>query len=228
MTQRNQRHKVLRDDVRVSENVAKFLDNQSMSARHRSFDYCYNYFQDARTANEQHQLTSADRIELSCLHLGFYLASWGMYRGSGQLLNNSMSALESVIGVISTTPEEVWAIDAGKYDAAAIDMVLDVASQLRKAFPGQASPTLLTKTMLGTFGVVPAFDQFFVRGFGVRTLNRTSLQEIDAFVHNNRDAIEAARTSTIRFHTGEASGHRYTAAKVLDMVFYIEGGGRLA
>lgn len=228
MAKRNPRHQVLRENVQVAENVARFLSNESMSARHRSFDYCYNYFQDARTANEQHELTSADRIELSCLHLGFYLASWGMYRGSGQLLNNSLSALEPVIGAISTAPEEVWDIDAGEYDAVAIDMVLDVASQLRKEFPGRASDTLVTKTMLGAFGVVPAFDQFFVRGFGERTLNQTSLQAIDAFVRNNRVAIEAAQASTIRFRTGEASGHRYTAAKVLDMVFFIEGGGRFA
>ncbi len=50
--------------------------------RYTSFDYCYNYF---RTTNDLNQ-----DIEKSCLVLGFYLASWGMFRGSSFLLQHSI------------------------------------------------------------------------------------------------------------------------------------------
>ena len=50
--------------------------------RNTSFDYCYNYF---KTTED----LTAD-LEKSCLVLGFYLASWGMLRGSSFLLQKSI------------------------------------------------------------------------------------------------------------------------------------------
>ena len=52
------------DDARANEN-----------GRSRSWEHCYRVFRDARTD------PSPDYDYLS-LHLAFYLASWGMYRGS--------------------------------------------------------------------------------------------------------------------------------------------------
>ena len=52
------------DDARANEN-----------GRSRSWEHCYRAFRDARTD------PSPDYDYLS-LHLAFYLASWGMYRGS--------------------------------------------------------------------------------------------------------------------------------------------------
>ena len=56
------------DDARANEN-----------GRSRSWEHCYRVFRDARTD------PSPDYDHLS-LHLAFYLASWGMYRGSSFLL----------------------------------------------------------------------------------------------------------------------------------------------
>lgn len=49
------------------------------NARFRSWEHCYKSFYDARKNNNQ------DYDYLS-LQLAFYLASWGMYRGSSFLL----------------------------------------------------------------------------------------------------------------------------------------------
>jgi hypothetical protein len=43
--------------------------------RLRSWDHCYNFFQ-----------SKFDSAEHASLHLAFYLASWGMYRGRSFLL----------------------------------------------------------------------------------------------------------------------------------------------
>src|ERR1043165_5225917 len=48
--------------------------------RYRSWDHCYFYFQGLATSS-----TKKD-IDLASLHLAFYLASWGMYRGSSFIL----------------------------------------------------------------------------------------------------------------------------------------------
>lgn len=68
-------------------NIKRYLDGVSESdgrrpdARYASFDYCFNYFQSFREARNIAALASSANLQLSCLHLGFYLASWGMLRG---------------------------------------------------------------------------------------------------------------------------------------------------
>ena len=48
--------------------------------RYRSWGHCYRYFARRR------RIRSAQGIDHGALQLGFYLASWGMYRGSSFLL----------------------------------------------------------------------------------------------------------------------------------------------
>jgi hypothetical protein len=88
----------------IKGNLDAFLRRRSPAARYASFDYCFNYFQDARDAQESVGLASGDRLELSCLHLGFYLASWGMMRASGGLRGRSLDELVPVVQVIADEP----------------------------------------------------------------------------------------------------------------------------
>lgn len=61
--------------------------------RYRSWELCYNYF---------HQNT-IDAVALdrdrAALELGFYLASWGMYRGSSFLLQHAYTVHRGAIDV---------------------------------------------------------------------------------------------------------------------------------
>ena len=52
--------------------------------RYKSWEYCYQNFIEARNR----ELNRSD-IDALSLHLAFYLASWGMYRGSSFLLHSS-------------------------------------------------------------------------------------------------------------------------------------------
>lgn len=67
------------DDARANEN-----------GRSRSWEHCYRVFRDARTD------PSPDYDYLS-LHLAFYLASWGMYRGSSFLLQKDYKVLSPIV-----------------------------------------------------------------------------------------------------------------------------------
>ncbi len=78
-------------DVDVAANLKAFMTDRSPEGRYASFDYCFNYFQDARERDELHGLADGNGLLLSCLQLGFYLASWGMMRGSSRLLQKSAS-----------------------------------------------------------------------------------------------------------------------------------------
>jgi hypothetical protein len=77
--------------------------------------------------------------------------------------------------------------------------------------------------MLGAFGCVPAFDRFFRVGFGTSRFGPKALAGIERFYQVNAETIDRHRVATLDFATGEPTSRTYTAAKVIDMIFFIEG-----
>lgn len=150
--------------------IDEFHRDTSAKQRYASYDFCYGYFQTHR-----HHL--AENMELSCLHLWSYLASWGMLRGSSKLLQEcSMKSLSEVINYIDRLPEKIWNIDVPDYTSEEIlDKIVKIYSDLQERVAGikfeedstgvSPTKTLITKIMLGTLGCVPAFDNNFVKAF---------------------------------------------------------------
>lgn len=209
-------------DLDIRANLATYLDDLNAEARYASFDYCFNYFQSHREAENLPALMEGEALQLSCLHLGFYLASWGMLRGSSELLRRSMRTFVPVVQAITTAPAAIWDVDANDYSAEACSRILDFGHVLRGALPSGSSDILVTKIMLGTIGCVPAFDTYFKHGFKVWTFGRKSLQKVGRFYDENAEVIEAHRTPTLDFDTGQPTHWLYTRAKVIDMVCFIE------
>jgi hypothetical protein len=212
-------------DDEVEAYISRYLGDRSPAARYSSFDYCFNYFQSHSRADRVANLAGSAELQSACLQLGFYLASWGMYRGSTELLRHSAKSLEPVIQAVVEAPPEIWRLDVDGYDADGIDLVLDVGSRLRKSFPGRTSDTLVTKAMLGVFGCVPAFDLFFRQGFGVSTFGRKALVRIRDFSRDHAAVIERNRVPTLDFASGAITERTYPRAKVVDMIFFMKGGG---
>jgi hypothetical protein len=211
----------------ITRNLDAYLRAREATARYTSFDYCYNHFQSHRSRGLA-ELASPSGMELSCLHLGFFLASWGMLRGSAVLLRRSIKHYVPLIDVIASVDPAVWEIDAHAYTDESIQLLLEAARQLSTALPEGASDTLVTKIMLGVFGCVPAFDTYFRKGFGVGAFSKKSLRKVAGFYQDNAEAIEAYRVPTLDFATGEETTHKYTRAKVIDMIFFVEGGAPAA
>lgn len=65
----------------IINSVAKFYNQlkRDENGRYRSWEYCYSSFYEARNGDDMD-------FEYLSLQLAFYLASWGMYRGSSFLL----------------------------------------------------------------------------------------------------------------------------------------------
>lgn len=208
--------------VDVDNNLRKFLDGRTPGARYASFDYCFNHFQEAHEAGETAQLADEDHLLLSCLQLGFYLASWGMMRPSGELLQRSVRELVPVVEVIAAEPAITWKLDADSYPDTTNE-VLALARRVRRAFTVVASDILVTKTMLGVFGCVPAFDRFFRSGFGCHTLCKAALNRIGQFYQDNQAKIDAQQIFTLDFTTGFDTARTYPKAKIIDMIFFEEG-----
>jgi hypothetical protein len=221
--------------VDIDRNIKRFMSDPGPDRRYASFDYCFNYFQGFREQDRVKELAAPQNIQLSCLHLGFYLASWGMFRSS-VIRSRSVYQFRPVVELIANTPRDIWEIDADSYCPDACRVLVETASQIRRAlqFPRDKRPpsdTLVTKIMLGVFGNVPAFD-IWVRAGLISTegmvgqFGTGALQRIGKFYKENEGAIERNRIPTLEFGTGETTERKYTRAKVIDMVFYVEGGGR--
>jgi len=209
-------------------NIKKYLEGDADSegrkpdARYASFDYCFNYFQSFRETGESAALASPANVQLSCLHLGFYLASWGMLRGSAELLQKSARHLAPVVEIVDDADTSIWEIDDHCYTEANIQRILDAARTFRQSQPGM-SDILVTKIMLGVFGNVPAFDTNFKKGFRVATFGPKALRKVGAFYQENSHLIDRYCIPTLDFVKGKPTQRSYTRAKVIDMAFFIEG-----
>jgi hypothetical protein len=193
--------------------------------RYRSWEHCYGYFR-AHTA----QAIAADRHH-AALQLAFYLASWGMYRGSSFLLQRDYTVH---LGVIDELTNPAFAslreqeFGAGPSDKDLLPLVLKAADAVRKRYKPfapaadsrQPSDTLVTKVLLGTLGCLPACDRYFIAGFKkagltLSSLNAKSAARILKFCHDNLAPlrVEQARIETL-------SGIHYPLMKLVDMYFW--------
>lgn len=224
--------------INIEQNVRTYLGDRSPVERASSFDYCFNYFRDFRDRDATAEIAAPPNLDLSCLHLGYCLASWGMLRGSTLLHTKSYRFFDTVIGAIAEEPNISWDLDVDGYSDDGITALINTRGRLAHALTASAidgrtrapTDTLLTKVMLRVFGSVPAFDTFFLRGFrsmtGTRgTFGRRSLQAVGTLYSTHADAIEEHRVQTIDGRSGQPTNRRYTRAKVIDMVLLIEGGG---
>jgi hypothetical protein len=207
--------------------VNQFKNQLQPDHRYASFDYCYNYF---RTQND----ITRD-IEKSCLVLSFYLASWGMYRGSGFLLQKSAKYLEPAIRFISTLDKSVWKIDVDTYDEKSIQTIIKIYNDIKFCLikSDNSDLTLITKILLGVFGFMPAFDNYFCNYFraiysgqcGFRKVNVKSLSFIKDFYESNKTTIDrlSDETFTTDFKTGQKTTLNYSKAKIIDMYGFTAG-----
>ena len=196
------------------------------NGRSRSWEHCYRVFRDARTD------PSPDCDYLS-LHLAFYLASWGMYRGSSFLLQKDYKVLVPIVEKI-LKPEydclfglactDLWESEVqdrlkelGDYIAEHFGLIRDEVAG--REVPTPVSPVLITKILMGTLGCVPAYDRFFVDGikkYKVTTqeYSRNSLLKLVGFYEAHNDRLEEARRG---MRVGDLI---YPQMKLLDMGFW--------
>ena len=206
------------DDARANEN-----------GRSRSWEHCYRVFRDARTD------PSPDYDYLS-LHLAFYLASWGMYRGSSFLLQKDYKVLSPIVEKI-LKPEYDCLFGLACADLRNDDVQTqltnvynDIANYFRpirdqvagREIASPVSPVLITKILMGTLGCVPAYDRFFQDGVATckvttQEYSRNSLLKLVDFYEEHNDRLEEARRG---MRVGDLT---YPQMKLLDMGFWQVG-----
>lgn len=211
----------------ITRNISEYLNDRSPIKRYSSFDYCFNYFGEFYDHDNIEAIASPINMQFSCLQIGFYLASWGMLRGSSFLLQKSAKHYEQLISVIAKMPNDYWKIDLDTYSDKTISLLLEIHQHIFNALGEEgefASTTLVTKIMLGVFGNVPALDDYFCKGFGSsKSFNNTLLRKISDYYHTNKEEFDGYKIKTISFDTRLETNRYYTKAKLIDMVGFIEG-----
>lgn len=213
-----------KDDIK--ERVKAFYKNVTPMGREASYDFCFGYFQTHR-----HHL--AENMELSCLHLWSYLASWGMLRGSSVLLNEcSMKVLSGIIEYLDTLEEEDWKLDIPDYkNEEARKRVIDIYNEISacvKKIDVSATITLVTKIMIGTIGCIPAIDDYLARSFreefkenmplgAFRRLSTQALECFYEFYAANKNDFDAIKYPVIDFEGKAIEDLNYKKAKLIDM-----------
>ena len=215
----------------------KILAFQSTMAgehhRYRSWEHCYGYFH--RTTSKE---IAADRQQ-AALQLGFYLASWGMYRGSSFLLQHAYTAHLGVIDqLIAPRFSSLWEREFGGSDSDTelVPVILEAVDTVREAYrpfapnaeSRQASDTLVTKVILGTFGCLPACDRFFIDGWKINGLKYSYLNTnfVGRVLNFCRENLRSFREEQAAI--GSNGGMHYPLMKLVDMYFWQTGYEREA
>lgn len=216
----------------VEQHITQFLTEHHPDKREASFDYCYNYFQSFREQGRLPELLKPQHLQEACLQIGFYLASWGMYRGKAFLLQRSARHYLPLIRAIVEMPAEVWDIDTGQYTAEHIQLLQDCEKRVAEALAaGEFTPTLTltTKVMLGIFGNVPAIDTYVFEGIKAATgvsswnLNTSTLTAIQQFYLEHQATFDDTEVHTLDFLSGQPTPRRYSRAKLVDMALFMAG-----
>lgn len=208
----------------ISNIIEKYLEEiiEDEFHRYRSWDICFQAF------------SVSKQTDMLALELAFYLASWGMYRGSGGLLQkNYLIHTDAVVILFSETNQKLKCNQSNEVTSKSINTILEVKKELTIHYSQQKfkrgvkeekniSPTdtLLSKIMLGTLGCVPAYDRYFIDGLKEMKMthtsfNEASLKELFDFIGDNENEFDQAQKLIL-----SKTNKHYPLMKILDMYFW--------
>jgi len=203
--------------------VDKYISLMENDPHHRywSWDFCYQEFSDVGNRSKQ------------SMSLAMYLASWGMYRGSGGLLQKNYRIHEQAVDIINDSKfKTLICSERQEVNSGVIPVILDIRNALGSYYSsltftknGAAknisdTDTLTTKIILGTKGCVPAYDRYFIGGLKESKMNKCGfgkegLEEVFLFIEKNESGVKRAQ----RLAKKKTNNH-YPIMKIIDMYFW--------
>lgn len=227
--------KVRKDiNANIDKRVLDFY-NRSLSVanhRYRSWEHCFKHFKELRTKKDIH----VEDIYLASLNLAFYLASWGMYRGSCFILQYDYHIHDDVVTEILKDDYNILQcidFDNAKVEGTEIkrlNQLINSLGQIYKRLDGKmaqkASDTLITKIVLGTFACSPAYDSYVKEGMRCIKLHVSenlskNVNTVIDFYKKNAAELKMVQSSVSQ------NGFSYPIMKIVDMYFW-EIGNEIA
>lgn len=200
--------------MKIKEVIMRFFREGDEEHRYKSWEHCYCYF-------------SKENIdkEVAALHLAGYLASWGMYRGSSNLLKNKHYLIhKDAVSIIQKYKHLSGCENVSEKNMPDILSLYKKIAEFYAVKKVSATVTLVTKVMLGTLGCVPAYDNYVTKGLKKKSIvgsfGERSLRGVQAFYAENKPEFQAAQKKIKK-----NCGVEYPPMKLVDMFFFQHGGG---
>lgn len=188
--------------------------------RYLSWEYCHEAFR----LNRRTQIDAT--IDYLCLHLAWYLASWGMLRNSFLMQKDYKIHADVVRLIYQPEWDDLWDISPEKLSQENYaGQIMKLSESITEAYvasgAGIPTDTLLTKILLGTVGCVPAYDRYFKKaladtGAAPQVFSAKSIRTLGNLYLGHGDEFEKLRKHC-------SSRIEYPAAKILDMCFFEYG-----
>jgi hypothetical protein len=214
----------------------KNIEDIFTHSRGLSWQHCYDAFGVAM----KNATIDESVLDGLALNLAFYLASWGMYRGSAFLLQLDYKVHIEAIGIILEYPLLRDLSPAG-YSQEAQESLSNLYKRLNdcymrirqyadtlqgktKSNDKDVSDTHITKIILGTLACIPAFDRYFLNTLGSlntagisipKAYSNKSATLLFSFADKYKEQLNEIQSWQI------ASG--WPTMKVLDFVFWTYG-----
>lgn len=180
--------------------------NKENHTRYLSWEHCRKAF----AVN----WCDSSKTEYLCLHLAWYLASWGMLRNSFLFQNDYLIHKNVVINLCSADYQELFESNAPN-----VELVMKAAKVIHEGYgENKVSDTLVTKILLGVYGCAPAYDRYFketAKKNGISpSFNADSLTALWNYYYSNKDTINDTCIEI------GLPLDLYTPMKLMDMCFW--------
>lgn len=218
------------DIKKATEAVNKFYTEleADSNARFLSWEHCYKEFQRSKDLD----INSKELLDYLALHLSFYLASWGMLRGSSFLLQKDYKVQYDIVKELFREKySSLWNIDCkGLQQEDNLSLLMELIYTLKsiyeekranvKSVENEVSDILITKVLMGTLGCLPAYDRYFKAALGKYKISTQNLKEnsivgLAKYYEEYEEELESVRKKI-----STARGLEYPQMKVLDMAFW--------
>ena len=209
--------------------VFKEIEKSDKSEYHRgkSWEHCYIFFRNYKKFGSDTLME-----DYAALHLGFFLASWGMLRGSSFLLQKDYRYFLPVVRVLIKDQYKVlWNVGYlnlnKNQESEIIDILFwlkdDICKVMTHNNPDGRKPTdlLITKIIMATMGCVPAYDQYFKAGLKRRGIkNNFSKKAFIDLLNFSRKKLEKLY---IKKQPIKGTNYNYPTVKLIDLYFWLLG-----
>jgi len=209
----------------IEKTIERYYKSFVSDSNHRysSWDNCFKYFRNKKKSK------SNNITDLDCLHLGFYLASWGMYRGSSFLLNKSYKIHHPIIKeLLNIKYKALWNLNFEKLtkDDKDFKLIFKLFQSLKNIYAKKTrkeniSDTLITKVLLGTLCCTPAYDTYFKNGCSKKKVTphsnftEESFLSVIAFYKKNKKKFDSSCKKIFK-----QPRLNYPAMKIIDLYFW--------
>ena len=203
----------------------EFIKNNK-NARFKSWEHCYSAF--AENQNKTDEAT----IDLLCLNLAFYLASWGMLRSSFLLQKDYKIHREAVLemqkeeyNILRTFDLDILESDEFVNSLLKLQISLNqIYEKIKKTVKldgkEEITDTLFTKILLGVFGCIPAYDRYFkkvVKNYGIlkiNSFNPMQIKDFAGFYRRHKNIFDEAQQKI------SSVGIKYSPMRLLDLLLW--------